>query len=90
MAKFNFDKRKLEKVVRQAAQAKGDELASQLTSDLNALNPGVTGRPVDEVKVDVQKVWRRRMQNDLPEAKLKEFAEKLAAGGTVRVTAVMK
>ncbi|MFB7239340.1 hypothetical protein ACFCXK_31740 [Streptomyces sp. NPDC056269] len=90
MAKFRFDKRKLERVVKQAAQAKGDELTAQLTTDLNALNPACTGRPMQEVKTKVQQTWRRRMPNDLPEPKLTEFAEKLAAGGTVRVTAVMK
>ncbi|MFH8581646.1 hypothetical protein [Streptomyces zaomyceticus] len=90
MAKFEFDKRKLEKVVRQAAQAKGDELAAQLTSSLNALSPACVGRPVNEVKVEVQRAWRRRMENDLPEPKLTEFAEQLAGGGTVRVNAVMK
>ncbi|MFE5512252.1 hypothetical protein ACFQ9J_16865 [Streptomyces sp. NPDC056529] len=90
MAKFNFDKRKLEKVVRRAAQVKGDELARQLTSDLNALNPACVGRPVDEVKVEVQRVWRRLMESDLPEPKITEFAEKIAGGGTVRVEAVMK
>ncbi|QGZ53382.1 hypothetical protein GPZ77_34720 (plasmid) [Streptomyces sp. QHH-9511] len=90
MAKFKFDKRKLQKVVNQAAQAKGDELADQLTADLNALSPSCKGRPVNEVKVEVQKVWRRRMSSDLPEPKVTEFAETLAGGGSVRVTAAVK
>ncbi|WP_329125990.1 hypothetical protein [Streptomyces sp. NBC_01353] len=90
MAKFKFDKRKLQKVVNQAAQAKGDELADQLTADLNALSPACIGRPVDEVMVEVQRVWRRRMSTALREPKLTEFAEKLAGGGSVRVTAVLR
>ena len=90
MAKFRFDKRKMEKVIKQAAQAKGDELTAKLTADLNALNPACTGQPVDQVKTQVQQVWRRRMSTDLAEPKLTEFAEKLAAGGAVRVTAVLK
>ncbi|MGW5003222.1 hypothetical protein ACWEP8_36840 [Streptomyces hydrogenans] len=87
MAKFKFNKSAMQKVIKQAAQAKGEEIAAQLTVDLNALKPACIGQPVGEVKAKVQQAWRRRMHSDLSEPKLTEFAELLVAGGTVRVTA---
>lgn len=86
MAKFNFDKRKLQKAVEQAAHKKLTTITEKLSLELNALTPTYRGRPVDEVKPAVQQVWRKHLMKDLPEPKLTEFAEQIAAGGTVRVT----
>jgi hypothetical protein len=84
MAKFEFNKGAIDRVAREAVR----NMAADLTRGLNALVATHEGRPVDEVKIAVQRVWKDRSGGgSISDPELTQFAEEIAAGRGVTVRA---
>ncbi|MGW0948446.1 hypothetical protein ACWD4O_38650 [Streptomyces sp. NPDC002623] len=83
MAKFNFDNRALKKAVNDGVR----KMAAALTRDLNALTAQYQGRPVDEIKPEIQRVWAKHSGRGgkITDPELTEFAEQIQSGGRVVV-----
>ncbi|MFB7867389.1 hypothetical protein [Streptomyces sp. NPDC056069] len=86
MAKFKFNHGAVDRLLRQSV----DNLADKLTRALNNLTPTYQGKPVDEVKVVVQRAWGENSGGGaLPEPQLTEFATAIANGRHVQVNGVV-
>ena len=82
MAKFKFDKRALNKVVAKGVQS----MASDLTKALNGLTAQYQGRPLDEIKPAVQRVWAKHSGGgSITDPELTQFAQQIHDGGRVEV-----
>lgn len=55
MAKFGFDESAIQKAVNQGVQ----KMASDLTRALSGLTARYQGRPLEEIKPEIQRVWAR-------------------------------
>ncbi len=84
MPSFQFDDRALKKIAEQGMQ----NLMSDLNRDLNGLSDRCKGRPLEEIKQEIQRVWSRNMGGGcVGESDLTRFADALQQGGTVEVRA---
>lgn len=82
MAKFSFDENAIRKVVNQGVQ----KMASDLTSALGGLTARYKGRPVEEIKPEIQRVWAKHTGGgEVTDPELTRFAEQIQAGGEVVV-----
>lgn len=86
MAKFKFDDRALKKAVQQGVK----KMADDLTRDLNHLTPRLKGRPLPEIKREIQRVWAKHSGTggSITDPELTQFAEQIHQGG--RITVRMK
>ncbi|WP_371099878.1 hypothetical protein [Streptomyces sp. PU_AKi4] len=79
---FKFDDRAMKKLVNQGVQ----KMASDLTSALNALTGRYQGKPVEEIKPEIQRVWAKHSGGgSITDPELTQFAEQIQAGGRVEV-----
>lgn len=78
-SKVTFNESVLEKVAQQAAQQWAD----------NALVDTYQGRPIEEVKAAVAETWRCEGGEgaSITDPELTQYAEPIAAGGTIRIEA---
>ncbi len=82
MAKFEFDDRALKKAVNQGVQ----KMADDLTKALNGLTARYEGKPVEEIKPEIQRVWAKHSGGgSITDPELTQFAEQIQAGGRVQV-----
>ena len=82
MAKFKIDDRALKKAVRQGVQ----KMADDLTRALNGLTTRYQGKPLEEIKPEIQREWSKHSGGgSITEPELTQFAEQIAAGGRVTV-----
>jgi hypothetical protein len=82
--KLTIDEKALQKVANDAART----LAANLSRELNALKPQFEGKPLDEVKMAVQRTWARHSGGgSITDPELTEFAEAIQAGDQVNVNA---
>lgn len=79
---FKFNDRALKKAVNQGVQ----KMASDLTSALNALTSRYQGKPVEDIKPEIQRVWAKHSGGgSVTDPELTAFAEQIQAGGEVVV-----
>ncbi|MFF1444100.1 hypothetical protein [Streptomyces sp. NPDC058295] len=79
---FNFDDRALKKAVADGVR----KMASDLTKGLNALTAQYQGRPLAEIKPQIQRVWAKHSGGGkVTDPELTQFAEQIQAGGRVEV-----
>jgi len=81
MAKFKFDDRALKKAVAQGVQ----KMASDLTKALNGLTAQYQGRPLEEIKPQIQRVWAKHSGGSITDPELTTFAQQIHDGGRVVV-----
>lgn len=82
MAKFKFDDRALKKMVDQGVQ----KMADDLTRALNGLTSRYRGRPLDEIKPEIQRVWAKQTGGgSITDPELTAFAQQIHDGGRVVV-----
>ncbi len=82
MAKFKFDDRALKKAVNQGVQ----KMASDLTRALNSLTAQYAGRPLEEIKPQIQRVWAKHTGGgSITDPELTSFAQQIHDGGRVTV-----
>lgn len=82
MAKFKFDDRALKKAFNEGVR----KMASDLTRGLNGLTAQYRGKPVEEIKPQIQRVWAKHSGGgSITDPELTEFAEQIQAGGRVTV-----
>lgn len=82
MAKFQFNERAIQKAVNQGVQ----KMASDLTTALGALTAQYEGRPLEEIKPEIQRVWAAKTGGgSITDPELTRFAEQIQAGGEVVV-----
>jgi hypothetical protein len=82
MAKFKFDDRALKKAVNQGVK----KIADDLTKALNGLTSRYEGKPLEEIKPEIQRVWAKHSGGgSITDPELTQFAEQIQAGGRVRV-----
>ncbi|MGW2722355.1 hypothetical protein [Streptomyces sp. NPDC001492] len=82
MASFNFDESAIKKVVNDGLE----RMASDLTLALNGITAEYQGKPLEEIKPEVQRVWAAHTGGgELDEQRLTAFAEQIKAGGHVVV-----
>jgi hypothetical protein len=79
MAKFEFDDRALKKMVAQEVQ----RIADDLTRALNGLTPQYRGKPLAQIKQQVQRVWKQQTGENITDPELTTFAEQIQAGGRI-------
>jgi len=80
MASFNIDEGALHRAVNQGLRQK----TAEVNRDLNALTPAYTGKPLEEIKREVQRVWGRHFGGGrLPEDEVSQFAQIIHDGGRV-------
>jgi hypothetical protein len=80
MADFKFDQRALDKLAKQAVEAKAKEIQAML----DRLSRSCQGKPVDEVKRTLKREWERD-GGKITDPELSQYAEVLATGGRVQV-----
>jgi len=79
---FNFDDRALKKAVELGVQKMSDDL----TRDLNGLTPRYKGRPLEEIKSEIQRVWARHTGGgSVTDPELTRFADMIQQGGSVEI-----
>ncbi|MEU5043135.1 hypothetical protein [Streptomyces griseorubiginosus] len=79
---FSFDDRALKKAVQQGVQ----KMADDLTKALNGLTSRYKGRPLEEIKPEIQRVWAKHTGGgSITDPELTQFAEQIATGGRVTV-----
>ena len=82
MAKFKFDDRALKKAVAQGVQ----KMADDLTRALNGLTAHYKGKPLDEIKPQIQRVWAKHSGGgSITDPELTAFAQQIHDGGRVQV-----
>lgn len=80
--KIKFDDRALKKAVNQGVQ----KMATDLTRALNSLTSQYEGKPVGEIKSQIQRVWSQNTGGgSITDPELTQFAEQIHAGGQVVV-----
>jgi hypothetical protein len=79
---FKFNDRAIQKVANQGVQ----KMASDLTHALNGLTSRYKGKPVEEIKPEIQRVWAKHTGGgSITDPELTQFAEQIQAGGRVQV-----
>ncbi|MFF3566107.1 hypothetical protein ACFYXS_39395 [Streptomyces sp. NPDC002574] len=59
---------------------------SDLTSSLGALSEQYQGRPLEEIKPEIQRVWSDRTGGgNVTDPELTQFAEQIQAGGQITI-----
>ncbi|MFJ5220136.1 hypothetical protein ACIP98_36290 [Streptomyces sp. NPDC088354] len=82
MAGFEFDQNAVDAALNEGMQ----RFASELTSALGSLSEQYQGRPLEEIKPEIQRVWGERTGGGtVTEPELTQFAEQIQAGGTVTI-----
>ncbi len=82
MANFKFDDRAIKKAANDAVR----KLAADLTKALNALTPRYQGKPLPEIKSEIQRVWSRETNGgSITDPELTQFAEQIRDGGRIEV-----
>jgi hypothetical protein len=82
VAKFSFDESAIQKAVNQGVQ----KMASDLTRALSGLTAQYQGRPLEEIKPEIQRVWAKHTGGgSVTDPELTRFAEQIQAGGEVVV-----
>lgn len=82
MAKFKFNDRALKKAVNQGVQ----KMADDLTKALNGLTASCEGRPLEEIKSEIHRVWAKHSGGgSITDPELTQFAEQIQVGGRVQV-----
>ncbi|WP_330328158.1 hypothetical protein [Streptomyces pseudovenezuelae] len=84
MSSFHFDDRALKRIAEQGME----NVTAGLNRDLNGLTARCQGRPLEEIKQEIQQVWSRHMGGGyVGEPDLTRFADAIQQGGTVEVRA---
>ncbi|MFF7527253.1 hypothetical protein [Streptomyces pseudovenezuelae] len=84
MSSFHFDDRALKRIAEQGVE----NLMVGLNRDLNGLTAQCKGRPLEEIKQEIQRVWSQHMGGGhVGEPDLTRFADAIQQGGTVEVRA---
>jgi len=79
---FNFDDRALKKAVQQGVQ----KMATDLTRALNGLTSRYQGKPLEEIKPEIQRVWAKHTGGgSITDPELTQFAQQIHQGGRVTV-----
>ncbi len=81
---FHMDDDWEKKLLAQIEPAMNDR-ANRAERAINALAPTSLGQPIDAIKVDIQRAWRREMDGTLDDANLTAFAEALSEGRAVQI-----
>jgi hypothetical protein len=77
--KFEFDERKFRREVEKAAQEGVNEVARDLTLDIDRLRLQYQGRPVDTIKPALKRLFERR-GGKITEPELTQYAEMVRDG----------
>jgi RNA polymerase-interacting CarD/CdnL/TRCF family regulator len=77
--KFEFDERKFRREVEKAAQEGVNEVAKDLTRDIDRLRLQYRGRPVDTIKPALKRLFERR-GGKITEPELNQYAEMVRDG----------
>jgi hypothetical protein len=86
--KVSFDTRGFERGIKKAAGEMVQKLAAELTKMLNGMSREFKGRPVEEIKPVLQQRWKRTTDGgSITDPQLTQYAEQIAAGGSIKVTA---
>lgn len=79
---FDFDGRALKKMVNDGVQ----KMTSDLSKALNSLTTQYRGRPVEDIKPQIQRVWSKHTGGgSITDPELTMFAEQIQAGGRISV-----
>ncbi|MFJ4851445.1 hypothetical protein [Streptomyces sp. NPDC088733] len=80
MARFEIDQNAVDAAINAGMQ----KFTSNLTSALGALSEQYQGRPLEEIKPEIQRVWAQRTGGGtIMDPELTQYAEQIQAGGTV-------
>jgi hypothetical protein len=80
--RIKFDDRALKKEVQKGVQ----KMADDLTRALNGLTSRYQGKPVEEIKPEIQREWSKHTGGgSITDPELTQFAEQISAGGRVAV-----
>jgi hypothetical protein len=77
--KFDFDERKLRRDVEKAAQQGVNDVAKELTHDMERLRLQYRGRPADSIKPALKRLFERR-GGKITEPELTQYAEMISGG----------
>ncbi|MFD5848302.1 hypothetical protein [Streptomyces chartreusis] len=81
-SKLKVDDRALKKMVQQGVK----KMADDLTRALNGLTARYQGKPLEEIKPQIQRVWAKHSGGgSITDPELTQFAEQIQAGGRVTV-----
>jgi hypothetical protein len=80
--KMSFDDRAIKKAADDAVR----QMAADLTRALNALTPRCQGKPLGEIKAEINRVWARQTNGgSITDPELTKFAEQIRDGGRIEV-----
>jgi hypothetical protein len=78
---FNFDDRALKKAVNQEIAS----MASDLTRALGTLAARYQGKPLAQIKPEIQRIWAQHTGGSVTDPELTQFAEQIQAGQGIEV-----
>ena len=83
---FEFDERALLREVERQAQPALDRIAADLTQEFERLRLQFAGRPVAEIRPELQQIFEQA-GGELADPELTEYAAAIAAGTAIRFNA---
>lgn len=77
---FSYDRRALDRAVKDATKGAIGDLTKSTQSALDALHRQMSGQPVERVKPKLAQAWKSKMGEALTEPQLTEWATAIANG----------
>lgn len=77
---FSFDKRALDRAVKDATKGAIRDLTKNTQTALDRLHRQMSGQPVEKVKPKLAQVWKSQMGEALREPQLTEWATSISNG----------
>ncbi|WP_053383039.1 hypothetical protein [Leucobacter celer] len=84
--KIQWNEREFKRLMEDEVQSTVDDMAAEYTRDLKALTTRYTGRPVEEIKPALRRIFQQH-DGDLTDPELSEYAAQIHAGGEIVFTA---
>lgn len=83
---IQWDEREFKRLMENEAQSAVNDMAAVYTRDLKGLTARYAGRPIEEIKPALRRVFQQ-YDGDLTDPELSEYAAQIHAGGEIVFTA---
>lgn len=80
--KFEFDKKAFERAIKSDVEAHVQDLSREMTRDFDQLHAEYAGRPVDEIKPALKRVWEKE-GDSISDPELTEYATMISEGAKI-------